>query len=276
MPDALARTFPHGVTSWVDVELPDVDAGIAFYSALFGWTFADATPPDAPFRYVIAQLGGRDVAAIGGPSGGPARWNTYIAVDDADDAVARFVAAGATLVSGPLDAGPGGRTATLVDPEGAAFRLWQARRRLGVQVANEPGAWNFSHLHAADPAAARDFYGPVLGWTFGDSGFACSVSVPGYGDHLEATVDPDIRTRQAHAPEGFADVVAAFVPLAEGETPHWQVIFSVADRDASVAAVESRGGVVVSTADDRWVRTAVVRDPQGAELVVSQFAPQDW
>ena len=36
------------------------------------------------------------------------------------------------------------------------------------------------------------------------------------------------------------------------------------------------GGVVVSTADDQWVRTAVVRDPQGAELVVSQFAPQDW
>jgi predicted enzyme related to lactoylglutathione lyase len=276
MPEPLARTFPHGVTSWVDVELPDVDAGIAFYSALFGWTFADATPPDAPFRYVIAQLGGRDVAAIGGPSSGPARWNTYMAVDDADDAAARFVGAGATLVSGPLDAGPGGRTATLLDPEGAAFRLWQARRRLGVQVANEPGAWNFSHLHAADPAAARDFYGPVLGWTFGDSGFAGSVSVPGYGDHLEATVDPDIRTRQAHAPDGFADVVAAFVPLAEGETPHWQVIFSVADRDASAAAVESLGGAVVSTADDQWVRTAVVRDPQGAELVVSQFAPQDW
>jgi predicted enzyme related to lactoylglutathione lyase len=271
-----ARTFPHGVTSWVDVDLPDVDAGIAFYAALFGWTFADATPPDAPFRYVIAQLDGRDVAAVGGPSGGPARWNTYVAVDDADDAAARFVAAGARLVSGPVDAGPGGRTATLVDPQGAEFRLWQARRRLGVQVANQPGAWNFSNLHTPDLAAARAFYGPVLGWTYGDSGFATSVSVTGYGDHLEATVDPDIRTRQAHAPAGFADVVAAFEPHADGETPHWQVIFSVADRDAAVATVQSLGGVVVSTAEDRWVRRAVVRDPQGAELVVSQFAPQDW
>jgi predicted enzyme related to lactoylglutathione lyase len=271
-----ARTFPHGVPSWVDVDLPDVDAGIAFYSALFGWTFADATPPDAPFRYVIAQLDGRDVAAVAGPSSGPARWSTYVAVDDADDTAARFVAAGGTLVSGPLDAGPGGRTATLLDPEGAELRLWQARRRLGAQVANEPGAWNFSNLHTADLAAARDFYGPVLGWTYGDSGFATSVSVPGYGDHLEATVDPDIRTRQAHAPEGFADVVAAFEPLADGERPHWQVVFAVADRDASAATVESLGGVVVSTAEDRWVRRAVVRDPQGAELVVSQFAPQDW
>jgi predicted enzyme related to lactoylglutathione lyase len=276
MAETPARTFPHGVTSWVDVDLPDVDAGTAFYAALFGWTFADATPPGAPSRYVIAQLDGRDVAAVAGPTGDAPRWNTYVAVDDADDVAARFVAAGATLVSGPEDAGPGGRTATLLDPQGAAFRLWQARRRLGVQVANQPGAWNFSNLHAGDLAAARDFYGPVLGWTFGDSGFATSVSVPGYGDHLEATSDPDIRTRQAHAPEGFADVVAAFVPLTDGESPHWQVVFTVADRDASASLVDSLRGVVVSTAEDDWVRTAVVRDPQGAELVLSQFAPHDW
>ncbi|QWZ08466.1 VOC family protein [Nocardioides panacis] len=274
MPEA--RTFPHGVPSWVDVDLPDVDAGTAFYAALFGWTFADATPPDAPFRYVIAQLDGRDVAAVAGPSSGPARWSTYVAVDDADDTAARLVAAGGTLVSGPLDAGPGGRTATVLDPEGAELRLWQARRRLGVQVVNQPGAWNFSNLRTADLPAACDFYGPVLGWAYGASGFATSVSVPGYGDHLEATVDPGIRTRQAHAPEGFADVVAAFEPLADGERPHWQVVFAVADRDASAATVETLGGVVVSTAEDRWVRRAVVRDPQGAELVLSQFAPQDW
>ena len=71
-------------------------------------------------------------------------------------------------------------------------------------------------------------------------------------------------------------MVGAFEPLAAGETPHWQVVFTVADRDASVAAVEQLGGVVVSTAEDQWVRRAVVRDPQGAELVVSQFAPQAW
>ena len=271
-----ARTFPHGVTSWVDVDLPDVDAGIAFYAALFGWTFADATPPGAPFRYVIARLGGRDVAGVGGPASGPAAWNTYVAVDDADEAAARFVAAGGTLVSGPVDAGPGGRTATLLDPGGAAFRLWQARARPGVQVANEPGRLELQQPARRRPRCRASFYGPVLGWTYGDSGFATSVSVPGYGDHLEATVDPDIRTRQAHAPEGFADVVAAFEPLAEDETPHWQVVFSVADRDASVAVAESLGGVVVTTAEDRWVRKAVLRDPQGAELVVSQFAPQDW
>ena len=63
-----ARTYPHGVTSWVDVEHRDVAAALEFYGALFGWTFDDAVPEGASVRYVIAQLDGHDVAAIGGPA----------------------------------------------------------------------------------------------------------------------------------------------------------------------------------------------------------------
>ncbi len=39
---------------------------------------------------------------------------------------------------------------------------------------------------------------------------------PGYGAHLEATVDPDIRTRQSEvaAPPGFEDAIA-WVALAD-------------------------------------------------------------
>ena len=63
-PHAPLRTYPHGVTCWVDTEQPEVDAAIEFYGGLFGWTFEDAMPPGAPSRYVVAQLEGRDVAAI--------------------------------------------------------------------------------------------------------------------------------------------------------------------------------------------------------------------
>ena len=61
-----ARTYPAGVTSWVDIEVDDVEAAQAFYGGLFGWTFTQATPPEAPVRYLIAQLDGQDVAGIGG------------------------------------------------------------------------------------------------------------------------------------------------------------------------------------------------------------------
>jgi hypothetical protein len=269
----MERTYPHGVTCWIDVEQPDVDAAQEFYGALLGWQFTVATPPDAPARYVIATLEGDDVAAIA-ESHAVGGWNTHVAVDDADACVERALSLGATVVSPPADAGPGGRGAALRDPQGCEIGLWQPRRRLGAQLVNTPGAWNFSNLRAADPQAAQRFYGELFGWRFVDQGWATVVSVPGYGDHLEATVDPGIRTRQASAPEGFADVIGAVLPAGD-EPPGWFVVLTVADRDATAARAEALGGTVLSTTSTDWTTEAVIRDPQGAVFTASQFTPPD-
>jgi predicted enzyme related to lactoylglutathione lyase len=53
------------------------------------------------------------------------------------------------------------------------------------------------------------------------------------------------------------------------------VVLTVADRDDTAARVEALGGTVLGTTDTDWTREAVVRDPQGAVLTVSQFAPPD-
>ena len=191
------RTYPPGVPCWVDTEQPDVEAATAFYGGIFGWPYEDAMPPGAPGRYVIAKLDGQDVGAIAGPRQGAAAWSTYVSVDDADAAAQRLVSAGATVRSAPADAGEGGRGAVLTDPEGIEFRIWQARRRLGAQVVNQPGAWNFSDLRTTDPQVAVAFYEEAFGWRVDDLGFATMIRRPGYGDHLEATVDPGIRARQS-------------------------------------------------------------------------------
>jgi predicted enzyme related to lactoylglutathione lyase len=271
------RTYPAGVTSWVDTEQPDVDAALQFYGGLFGWSFEDAMPRDAPRRYVIAKLHGQQVAAIGraGPDAHLRQptWNTYVATEDADATTALLTELGAAVVMAPVDAGWGGRTAILRDPEGAEFRLLQARHRLGAQLTNAPGTWNFSDLHTADPARASTFYGSGFGWVFTDLGYGTAVQVPGYGDHLEATIDPDIRTRQADAPAGFEDVIGALAPLNDAETPHWHVTFTVADRDKAAATAEKLGGSVLARDESAWDRTATVRDPQGAVFTASQFSP---
>ncbi len=274
-PNAPHRTYPHGVTCWVDTEQPDVDAAIEFYGGLLGWTFEDAMPPAAPSRYVIAKLGGRDVAAIAGPHEGTPTWNTYVAVDDADAAVERLAALGATVRSAPADAGEGGRGATLIDPEGAEFRLWQPRRRLGVQATNEPGAWNFSDIHTTDAKAAIAFYNAAFGWEFSDLGFATMIRRPGYGDHLASTTDPDIRARQSSVstPSGFEDAIGWLAPAGKGEPAHWHVTFTVADRDQTVADAERLGATILDQQDSDWTRSALVRDPQGAVFTASQFTP---
>lgn len=275
------RTYPAGVTSWIDTEQPDVDAALEFYGGLFGWSFQEAMPPDAPGRYVIARLDGHDVAGIGSRDAStaddPPAWHTYVATDDADATADRLSELGATVTLAPVDAGPGGRTASFRDPEGASFSIWQARRRLGAQLTNTPGTWNFSDLHSARPDAARDFYGQAFGWVFADLGYGTAIQVPGYGDHLEATIDPDIRARQTDAPDGFADVIGALVPVADGGVSQWHVTFTVADRDAAVSTAERLGATVVAREDSAWTKTATVRDPQGAVFTASQFAPPtDW
>ena len=275
------RTYPPGVTSWVDAEYGDVDAALLFYAELFGWQYVDATPPGLPFRYVIARLDGADVAGLGGPAAiteaVTPTWNTYIAVTDAAAAVEQVVSAGGTVLHPPQAAGDGGVSATILDPQGVAVRLWQARNRPGAQITNVPGAWNFSDLHTSDPDAAVAFYSDVFGWRITDLGFATMITVPGYGDHLASTVDPDIHRRQQSAPPGFADSIGRLAQASGDEIPQWHVTFAVADRDATVSAARGLGATVLSTATDDWTRSAVVRDPQGAVFTASQFTPpDDW
>lgn len=275
MTDQTTRTYPQGVPSWIEGRHPDADAATAFYTALFGWDAEERMPPGAPGSYRIVSVDGRDVGAIT-TSGDPAAWTTYVAVDDADATAARVVELGGTAAE-PQDAGPGGsagRGVDCVDPRGASFSLWQARDRVGAQHINAPGGWVFSDLRSTDPERAFAFYQELFGWRVSDmhEGPSAMVRLPGYGDHLAATSDPDIRERQAGAPEGFADVIGALARKDEGHDD-WHVSFSVADRDDAAALTERLGGRVLGRWEGYWTRAAELQDPQGAPFRVTQFAP---
>lgn len=274
------RTYPAGVPCWVDTEQPDPGAAERFYGELFGWDFGDARVRSSPGSYRIASLHGHDVAAIGAESEDPARWHTYIAVDDIDASTARVASGGGYVANDPVTDGSAGRGAACVDPTGASFRLWQARDRPGAQLTNAADTWNFSDLHTDDLAAAEAFYASVFGWEadeldLGGGAAATMWRRPGYGDHLEATVDPGIRARQADvgAPASFADAIAWLAPSESGTSPHWHVTFTVDDRDDAVATAQRLGASVVSSSDAEWTKAAVIRDPQGAVLTLSQFTP---
>ncbi|MGW9185387.1 VOC family protein [Agromyces sp. NPDC055661] len=272
-----ARTYPEGVHSWIDIEQPDLPAAMAFYGGLFGWSFESAEGPHGDAAYVVARHDGREAAGLAAHDASPgaaATWNTYVAATDAEAAARRVVEAGGTVRMGPVEAGRAGRAVMAIDPAGAAFRLWEAGTRPGVQAVNEPGAWNFAYLQTTD-AAEPAFYRRVFGWEFADLGFSTLVRAPGYGDHLAATVDPHIRERQADVatPQGFEDAIAWLAPPPADEPSQWHVSFTVADRDDAAATAERLGGRVLSSTDTEWTRDAVIRDPQGGRFTASQFVP---
>jgi predicted enzyme related to lactoylglutathione lyase len=276
--------YPPGVPCWVDTSQPDPDAAVAFYSGLFGWDFENAMPPGSEGKYFIARVRGRDVAAVGSlPEGGPpmALWNTYIWVESADDAAAKVLEAGGRVLTKPFDIMDAGRMAVFTDPEGAAFCVWQAKQHRGAGLVNEAGSLNFNGLNTRDSEGAKSFYGSVFGWETLDLGGGAQFwLLPGYGDFLELG-DPDLRKRIATsgAPEGFEDVVASLIQIADDQPAvpaHWSVTFAVDDADATAKkAAELGGQVVVPPFDAPWVRMTVLSDPQGATFIASKFVPEN-
>jgi uncharacterized protein len=273
-----------GVPCWIDTSQPDPAAGADFYSALFGWEMEDTMPAEAPGNYFIGRIRGGDVAAVGSiPEGAPpmAMWNTYIWVDSADETAEKVRAAGGSVVTEPFDVMEAGRMAVLSDPEGAVFCVWQANNHRGAKVVNENGALVFNTLNTRDVEGAKSFYGSVFGWKALDvGGGGLMWQRPGYGDHLEE-LTPGLRKGMAEmgAPPGFEDVVAALQVLGGDQPdapPHWSVTFAADDADAVAAkAAELGGEVVVQPLDAPWVRFAVLRDPQGATFIASQFVPEN-
>jgi predicted enzyme related to lactoylglutathione lyase len=277
------RGYIPGVPCWVDTSQPDPQAARSFYSGLFGWEFEDVMPQGSQGTYLIGRLRGGDVAAVGSiPEGAPpmAMWNTYIWVDSADDTASKARHAGGGVVMEPFDVLDAGRMAVLTDPEGAAFCAWQAKNHKGATVVNEHGSLNFNGLATGDPEGARAFYGAVFGWKTLALPSGVMWTLPGYGDHLEEN-SPGLRQQMAQmgAPEGFIDVVAALNPFDDddSETPaHWSVTFAVDDADVAAAKARQLGGeVIAGPLDAPWTRMAVIKDPQGATFIASQFVPEN-
>ena len=272
-----------GVPCWVDTAHPDPEAALPFYRGLFGWEFEQVMPEGAEGQYFIGRIRGGDVAGLGSaPPGAPpiATWNTYVWVDRADETAAKARDAGGSVVAEPFDVMDAGRMAVLTDPEGAAFCVWEARNQKGAKVVNEHGSLNFNGLATRDPEAAQTFYGAVFGWKTLTLPSGVMWTLPGYGDHLEEST-PGLREQmtQMGAPDGFIDVVAALTPVADDdtETPaHWSVTFAVDDADAAAAKARELGGEVLEgPVDAPWTLMAVIKDPQGAIFIASQFVPEN-
>ena len=115
----------------------------------------------------------------------------------------------------PFDVMDAGRMAVFMDPEGAAFCVWEAKEHKGAQIVNEHGSLNFNGLNTRNVegakrllqlrvrlADARRWAAMLQMWT-----------LPGYGDYLERD-NPDLRKQMAQvgAPAGFEDVVATHQP----------------------------------------------------------------
>ena len=113
-----------GTLLWAEQMSRDLPAAEAFYTAVFGYTYTDASSPE--FRYDAFEVAGETAGGIGQISeqmpGGVAAWSVYFGADNVDAAAAYVSEHGGTVLRQPWDT-EYGRIALVSGPGGEVFSL---------------------------------------------------------------------------------------------------------------------------------------------------------
>jgi uncharacterized protein len=115
---------------WHELATVDHPAAFRFYQELFGWERLGDHDLGAMGNYLIFGRHGRQLGGLyNRPSGsaGTPHWLAYVTVPNVAQAAQSAVAAGGRVASAPHQVPGGSWVAHLVDPEGAAIAVHQAR-----------------------------------------------------------------------------------------------------------------------------------------------------
>jgi uncharacterized protein len=229
-----------------------MERAAAFYGALVGWT-AQEDPGARGHR--LLQFGGKTVGSLHQVADGSDLWVPYVSVESVERTTVEALALGARLVDRADVAGLA-RLATLRDPEGATFGLWEPAPHQGAELTDEVGSLWWIEVLTLNASGARDFYGRLFGWTSVDTSF-----------------EPfDVYTvfKRGDVQEG------GLLQMEQdwGVSPRWHSIFAVDDCDGTLERAKPLGG------STEWVHTVPkhgrvgsLRDPRGAVFAIRGPVP---
>ncbi len=251
-------SYVHGDFSWVDLCTEEPDKAKAFYSALFGLNFHDELE-GSQVVYTLGMKGDKPVLGLMekpqhmGEMGIPNVWETYISVDNADEALAKVAPAGGTPMGPVMDPSGAGKMAVVADPTGAVVVLWEALGQDGAALKSEHGTQCWNELISSDVDKALAFYSEVLGWTPVPLDMEGSVGIMLNGEMIGS----------------------AGPRPTPGIPSHWAVYFAVDDCDSTAEQCQELGGqVIVPPMDAPPGRMAQLLDDAGAMFWVITLNPE--
>jgi len=116
---------------WSELLTTDKPKALEFYSKLFGWTMK--TNPSDPNQYTEFSNQGKPIGGImqirKEMGNMPSNWAPYFMVASVDDSAAKAKQSGGTLRMPPTDIPNTGRFASIADPQGAGFSIFQPAAR---------------------------------------------------------------------------------------------------------------------------------------------------
>lgn len=258
-----STTSAQGSHVWYELLTPDPEGAKTFYDSVIGWNIEAQPSGEMDYRMI-----GR---ADGGNAGGVMRltdemkshgarpvWLGYVAVDDVDTAVSSIEGAGGKALMPAFDIPDIGRIALVADPQGNPFYVMtptpppgDAKKESDVFSVTEAQHVGWNELSTADPAAARQFYGELFGWSSSD--------FMDMGEYGEYRFFDHGSTR-----------IGAVSGMVSGDAQGWRYYIRVPSVATSVEAVKAGGGTIAMgpmevPGGDHII---VGKDPQGAEFAL--------
>jgi len=248
-------TLEHKII-WNELHCPDVDAAIAFYGALFGWTIREEERATYLHFYADGQTVGGLMQAH---DSAPPLWQVYVGTDDVEAYTKRAEAAGGRALTPLMDIPHTGKLQILLDPEGASLAPFAplATERDSWNASSKPGHFCWVELLCDDLDAEVAFYEKVAGWQ--------TLGMDVGGEPYQLFVPPGGGQQDAVGGAG------AKPPWAEGPSA-WLPYVSVADVDAATKLARELDAKVVHGPEDigEFGRCSVLRDPSGCLFAVYQ------
>jgi predicted enzyme related to lactoylglutathione lyase len=241
-----------------DLMCTDPAAGVAFYTALFGWQVTELKVMGFTVRRL--SLGEQVLGAImpfDASLGHPSHWVPYMQVENVDDTCRRVSELGGEVCMGAMDIPPG-RFALANDPTGGLFSPFTPKQPAAPPSSPvSPGAFCWDELLTPDPDAAAAFYAGLLGWE------RRSEPMAGGGAYTVLTRD--------------GQPVAGVMAMPAGATfrPSWLPYVATDDVDRTAAQAQSLGARVTTPPTDipGVGRFAVLADPTAARIALLRPTP---
>lgn len=255
---AEGRRNPHGSHIWYELLTTDAEGAKAFYEAVVpGWRFGPPAPEHQGYREIGAGSGhaGGAMQLSEEMLAGGARpaWLGYVGVNDVDTIVADVRAKGGAVHLPPFDIPGIGRIAMVADPQGNPFYVMRGATEEASDAfsTDAEGHVSWNELSTPDPAAARQFYGELFGWTSDEF-----MPMGEFGEYRFL----------AH----HGTTIGAVCGVMPGGTPKWRYYIRVPSISAAVDAVKSGGGTVAIGPHEVPGGDHIIIgiDPQGAEFAL--------
>jgi predicted enzyme related to lactoylglutathione lyase len=239
-----------------------VSAAEAFYRSVIGWNASpfegSAQPYTMFYRAQDAPVAG--LLATPAEVKAPPFWAMYVGVNKLEDTRAEIVRRGGRECSPVIDIPVVGRMQMMMDPQGAAFYIYQpASTEFPPETAPQIGEASWHELMTTDPPAALKFYGDVFGWQAG-----AAEDMGPAGRYYMFNRPHGAIGGMMNKPAGLAHVPS-----------NWQIYFRVPDIHAAVERIKAGGGKILNgpmeVPGGDWIVNGM--DPQGGAFSLHAKKP---